>query len=108
MIIVPLNLVTNFHFQISIRFQRGCKLSSLNQCFAVLRIRDRYLPDINLRIIPTYSPILKIFKKSPLVYNRGSQKYGKSQELGKEPPVLHQLKEFFLENHWFHTWNTNT
>jgi hypothetical protein len=28
--------------------------------------------------------------------------------LGKEPPVLHQLKEFFLENHWFHTWNTNT
>jgi hypothetical protein len=48
--------------------------------------------DINLRIIPTYSPILKIFKKSPLVYKHGSQKYGKVKELGKEPPVLHQLK----------------
>jgi len=43
-------------------------------------------------LYPLIQPVSKSSKKSPSVYNHGSQKYGKVKELGKEPPVLHQLK----------------
>jgi hypothetical protein len=58
---------------------------------------DRYLPDINLRIIPTYSPILKIFKKSPLVYNRGSRKYAKSQRIGQRTTSSSPIESSFMK-----------
>jgi len=50
----------------------------------ILRMRDRYSLVINLSVIPIYSPILKIFKESVLVYNHSSNNIWKSQRTGQK------------------------
>jgi hypothetical protein len=50
----------------------------------ILRMRDRYLLVINLSVLPIYSPILKIFKESVLVYNHSSKNIWKSQRTGQK------------------------
>jgi hypothetical protein len=55
------------------------QIVGLKQCWALLRIRERYLSVINLGIHPLTPLVFEIFKEPILVYNSGSQTIQTSQ-----------------------------